>query len=289
MQKLTDEMKRILIYIMAACTLAGCGGKNKEDARPVLTVSIEPQRKMLEELVGERYRVVTLLSAGADPENFEPTMSQRIDLSESQALFTVGHLAFEPLLAREAGSGTRVVDTSLGIEVVTGTHAHAHGDVHDEADPHVWTSMRNAKVMAGNMLQALVELDPDHADEYQARYEGMSQRLDSLDRAVAATIGEGGARAFAIWHPSLSYFARDYGLHQIAVGQENREVSAAKMKDIIDEAKDDSVRVFFAQKAYDTRQAEGISAEIGARTVTIDPLAYEWETELIQAANALAR
>lgn len=281
-------MKRRLIYMMAVCALAGCGGKQNESSGPVLTVSIEPQRKMLEELVGDRYRVVTLLSAGADPENYEPTMSQRIDLSESQALFTVGHLPFEPVLAREAGSGTRVVDTSRGIEVLTGTHAHAHGEAGEEADPHVWTSLRNARVMAGNMLQALVELDPANSAEYQARYGRMTQRLDSLDGAVAAAIGEGGARAFAVWHPSLSYFARDYGLHQIAVGQENREVSAAKMKEIIDEAREDSVKVFFAQKAYDTRQSTGFTEAIGARTVTIDPLAYDWENELIQAANALA-
>lgn len=273
---------------MAACVLAGCGGSRERDDRPVLTVSIEPQRKMLEELAGDRYRVVALLGAGVDPENYEPTMTQRVDLSQAQALFTVGHLAFEPVLAREAGSETRVVDTSRGIEVVTGTHAHAHGEAHEEADPHVWTSLRNAKVMAANMLQALVELDPSNSSEYQARYAQMTQRLDSLDGVVAATIADGSSHAFAIWHPSLSYFARDYGLHQIAVGQENREVSAAKMKEIIDEARDDSVRVFFAQKAYDTRQTAGITEAIGATSVTIDPLAYQWENELIKAANALA-
>ncbi len=271
-----------------ACALAGCGGRQASDSRPVLTVSIEPQRKMLEELAGDRFRVVTLLGPGADPENYEPTMSQRVDLSESAALFTVGHLSFEPVIASSAGEGTMVVDSSAGIEVVTGTHSHGHGDDHSEADPHVWTSLRNGKVMAANMLRALEALDPDNAGEYRGRYEKMASRLDSLDAAVAASISGSGAHAFAIWHPSLSYFARDYGLHQIAVGQENREVSMGKMKDIIEEAKADSVKVFFSQKAYDSRQAAGINEEIGSRLVTIDPLAYEWENEIILAADALA-
>lgn len=272
----------------AACALAGCGGRAADDHAPVLTVSIEPQRRMLEELAGDRFRVVSLLGAGADPENYEPTMSQRVDLSESKALFTVGHLAFESVLERSAGSGTMVVDTSEGIEVLTGTHSHGHGEESDEADPHVWTSLRNGKAIAANMLKALVALDPEHAGEYRDRYGKMAARLDSIDEALASMLAEADAHAFAIWHPSLSYFARDYGLHQIAVGQENREISASKMKDIIDEAKADSVKVFFSQKAFDSRQAAGIGAEIGAETVTIDPLAYDWENELIQAANALA-
>ncbi|MDE6692987.1 MAG: zinc ABC transporter substrate-binding protein [Muribaculaceae bacterium] len=281
-------MKRLLSYITVMCALAGCGPKSQTTTdSAVLTVSIEPQRKMLEELAGDRYRVVTLLVQGADPENYEPTMTQRVDLSRSAALFTVGHLPFEDVLARSVGEGTMVVDTSEGVEVLTGTHSHGHGEGHDEADPHVWTSLRNGKTIAANMLDALVRLDPENAGEYRERYENMAARLDSIDRVLVARFEGSGDRAFAIWHPSLSYFARDYGLHQIAVGQENREVSASRIKEIISEARADSVKVFFAQQAYDTRQASTISEEMGAGLVTVDPLAYDWESEIIHAADAL--
>lgn len=269
--------------------MAACSGSRTDGDAPVLTVSIEPQRKMLEELAADRFNVVTLLGAGTDPESFEPTMSQRMAISESPALFIVGHLPFESVLARSVGKDAIVVDTSEGIEVVTGTHSHGHGETHVDADPHVWTSLRNGKVMAANMLRALVNLDPDHSDEYNARYERMMHRLDSIDLAVDSTLRSSGAHAFAIWHPSLSYFARDYRLHQIAVGQESRELSPGTMKDIIADAIADSVKVFFAQKAYDSRQAAGISAEIGAEMVTIDPMAYDWENEIMKAADALSR
>lgn len=281
-------MKRLLPCIILSCVMAACSGGRTDDT-PVLTVSIEPQRKMLEELVGDRFSVVTLLGPGTDPESFEPTMSQRVAISETPALFTVGHLPFEPLLARSVGENAIVVDTSEGIEVVTGTHSHGHGETHVDADPHVWTSLRNGKIMAANMLRALVDLDPEHTDEYNARYERMMHRLDSIDGVVDSALRNSGAHAFAIWHPSLSYFARDYGLHQIAVGQESRELSPGTMKDIIADAKADSVKVFFAQKAYDSRQAAGLSEEIGSEMVTIDPMAYDWENEIIKAAHALAR
>ena len=61
-----------------AVALWGCGGT--EDGRPVLTVSVEPQRALLESVVGDRFEVQTLLSSGANPETFEPTIRARMDV-----------------------------------------------------------------------------------------------------------------------------------------------------------------------------------------------------------------
>ena len=65
--------------------LCGCGGR--ENGRPVLTVSIEPQRALLEDIVGDRFEVQTLLTSGANPETFEPTMRARMDVDKSKAYF----------------------------------------------------------------------------------------------------------------------------------------------------------------------------------------------------------
>ncbi len=112
--------------------------------------------------------------------------------------------------------------------------------------------------------------------------------MDSIDSVVAGRLGsEGGA--FAVWHPSLSYFARDYGLEQIAVGAESKEVSPRRLKEIIDEARADSVEVFFFQREYDSRQAQTINSAIGSRLVTIDPLSYDWEGQLFLITDELAR
>lgn len=274
--------------IILSCVMAACSGGRTDDT-PVLTVSIEPQRKMLEELVGDRFSVVTLLGPGTDPESFEPTMSQRVAISETPALFTVGHLPFEPLLARSVGENAIVVDTSEGIEVVTGTHSHGHGETHVDADPHVWTSLRNGKIMAANMLRALVDLDPEHTDEYNARYERMMHRLDSIDGVVDSALRNSGAHAFAIWHPSLSYFARDYGLNQVIVGNaENKDNSVNDLRTAIDSARSTGARIFFFQKDIDSRQVSAINSELQSDEVNINPLSYQWEDEIIRIADAIA-
>lgn len=273
-------MKHFMPIILAIVLC--CCARHSDSGKPLLAVSIEPQRMMLEELAGDHFDVVSILANGANPESYDPTISQRRQAEDAKAYFAIGHLPFEATLEKSL-SGKKMIDTSAGISLLFDTHAHASGH---EADPHVWTSYRNAKIMASNMLDALVEIDPGHADEYRERYAGMALRLDSLDAVTAAALAR--HPAFAVWHPSLSYFANDYGLHQIAVGQESKEASPASLRDAIDHARADSVRVFFYQKEYDSRQAQNISDIIGSRLVTFNPLAYDWEQELTSITNALA-
>ncbi len=287
-------MKYILFIISALFIFSSCGRKSDDGGKPMLAVSIEPQRKILQDIVGDRYDVVSVLGQQSNPESYDPTMSQRMALARAQAYFTTGYLPFEPLIARSMGSGAKVVDTSVGIVPVKGTHGHHHSDdadndPHGEADPHIWTSVRNSKMIAHNMLEAMCEIDPDNASAYNTAYLALESRLDSLDSALSRQLSLLPTRSFVVWHPSLSYFARDYGLKQIAAGMENKEMSVGSMANVIKQARADSARVFFFQKEYDTRQARNLNEEIGSTIVEINPLAYDWEAQLILTADALSR
>lgn len=264
-------------------------------------VSIEPQRALLEEIVGDKYKVETVLAAGANPETFEPGMQTRLNLENADAYFVTGYLPFEQKLGANLSGSTKIVDTSKGITPVYGTHEHSHehshGDNHahghahaHNADPHVWTSVRNAGVMAANMFEFLKKTDPENEEYYRGRFEALQNRLDSLDRDFSERIGSiPGNKAFAIWHPSLSYLARDYGLEQIAVGFENKEMPASTLRKVIEEARNDSVRVFFFQNEFDSRQAETLNNELGTELIIINPMDYEWEQQLERIVSALCR
>lgn len=278
-----------MAFVGAVVSVA-CGS---HDGGNVLVVSVEPQRAILEEIVGDRFEVVTVLTPGSNPETFEPTMATRKVIDRARAFFTTGHLPFEDALTESIPDDVTVYDTSKGIEAVYGTHGHDHGheDNHhgDGADPHVWTSVRNARTIAGNMLEGIIDIDPGYADYYRERYTALDHRLDSLDKALTARFDTLNTRAFAVWHPSLSYLARDYGLEQISVGFENKEMPARQLARVLDEAHHHDVRVFFFQKEYDSRQAETLNNEMGTRLVIINPLAYDWESEIERIAGELAR
>ena len=279
-----------------------CSQREKED---VLIVSIEPQRAILEEIVGDKYEVISLLTPGSNPETFEPGMNARKKLETAQAFFSTGLLPFEERIVESLADGYTVIDTSQGIELLYGTHGHSHDSDHKgpsahgkhshsrhtDADPHVWTSVKNAMIMAENMYNAITRIDTENVSYYTERYNRLIQRLDSLDRDFATRLGSNAApvKSFAIWHPSLSYLSRDYNLEQIAVGYENKEMPASTLKKIIDEVRQDSVKVFFFQKEFDSRQAQTLNQEMQTELITINPLDYEWEKQLDGIVSALCR
>lgn len=96
-------------------------------------------------------------------------------------------------------------------------------------------------------------------------------------------------KAFLVWHPSLSYFARDYGLEQVVVGNaEHKDVALGSLREVVEHAREHEADIFFTQKDFDSRQVSAINSQIGAREVSINPMAYEWENEMLTLADALA-
>lgn len=267
--------------------------------KKIVTVSIEPQKYMLEQIVGDRLQVRCLLANGANPETYDPSMTHMMNIQKSQAFFRVGNVGFEAALIdkiHDSNPDLPIFDTSRGIDPVRGTHAHHHlrgavDAVDDElaVDPHTWTSVKNARIMARNMLDALVEIDPEGKGFYTRNYEKFDARLDSLDRAYALRLAPEAGKAFLVWHPSLSYFARDYGLEQVVTGgAEGKDMSATGLREAVENARSHNPRVFFSQKDLDTRQVASLNAEIGAREVLINPMSYDWAAEMDRIVDALA-
>lgn len=285
----------IISTAIVACALCSCQKQaDSHGSKPKIAVSIEPQRNIAEAITGDDFEIVTVLDRGANPETFEPSMSKRVAIEDCAAYLTIGAFTFEDMLLRSANRDIATINTAEGIAPVFGTHEHG-GDMHHhhnsdgDADPHLWTSARNAKIIAINIANAAAKINPGHSEIYKSRLDSLCCLIDSLDQQIAIKLSSAPSKSFVIWHPSLSYMSRDYGLRQIAVGQESKEISPRQLRHILDEAAGDSVKVFFFQKEFDSRQAETISKRIGTRLVSIDPLAYDWMEQLILIADELSK
>lgn len=263
--------------------MAGC--RQRPTSGQTLTVSIEPQRWLLEQIVGENFDVRALLGKGANPESYDPTFNDLASLESSRAYLTIGNLAFEDALTEKLRSNNPNLQIFCSSDSIPLLHA-THGDHDHGTDPHVWSSARNMKQMARNMLSAVSALDPENAVEYQANFSRLSLRLDSVDSACDSILAPVSGSTFVVWHPSLSYFARDYGLTQLSLGAEGKEHSLSNTMALINKMKDSGARVFLIQKDFDASQAEVISREV--KTSVIDPMNYDWDKELLHTARSIA-
>lgn len=291
MIKKVDTLFYIFITVLVLAGIAsGCAGSPPEQR--IVTVSIEPQRYMLEQITGDRIQVRSLLTEGANPETYDPSVTHMFNLGNSIGYLRIGNIGFEAAIIdkiRESNPNLPIFDTSSGIEPIIGTHSH-DGHAHEVVvDPHTWTSVKNAKIIARNMLAAMVQIDPENGNYYRRNCDVFMARLDSIDSAISERLSRCRGISFMVWHPSLSYFARDYQLNQIVVGSADyKDISITDIKGSIDTARKRGASIFFFQKDFDSRQVSAINSELEAKEVSINPLSYHWADEIIKIADAVA-
>lgn len=292
-------MNKILAALVALAALIVVSCVSQTTERDELTVSIPAQKWLLDSIVGDRYKVVAMLEDGSNPETFEPTMQQLMSLQNSAAYFTVGNLGFElasmPKI-KENFPTLEVIDTSKGIIPIEGTHtghACASGQnpatSSDNPDPHLWTSLSNARILARNMYETLVRMDPDGKDYYSARFKALDSGLSALNDSIAGILSPLKDKAFLVWHPSLSYFARDYSLKQISVEISGKEASPAQYRAQLDLAKKAEPLLFFTQTEFDPRQAQAIAEELNIPAAPIAVMQFDISAQIRSIANELSK
>lgn len=278
------ELTLIFLWLTVAVILLwACSPK--KTAKPAVAVSILPQRWIMKQLVGDRLDVQVMVPPGTSPEAYDPAPGDLMRLSRSAAYFMVGGLGFErawmPRFS-EQNPTMPFFDTSMGLERLADDYGH-------DVDPHIWTTPRNLAGMARNMCDALCRVFPADSALFVANCDALLRRLDEMDERIRRQLAISRARTFIIYHPALSYFAHDYGLHQIAVERDHKEPSAAMMQALVDEVCASDARVLLMQQEYDARLVETLAQETGVRVVRVSLLSEDFETELMRIVLEITR
>ena len=292
-------MKRIhcWIYLLLAIVgLSACQGK-KEGGTRTISVTIEPQRYFAEKIAGDLFQINCVTPAGQSPETYDPTPQQMVQISQSQAYFRIGEIGFEQAWMKNLQSQNPdmvVFDLSEGMELIKNEEeVHEEGEAHHHhhhgsAGPHIWTSLPRGRVIAQHTCQAFIRLGPENQEAYQAGYQRLIEEIDSTEAEMKQLLQPLAGAAFIIYHPALTYFAREFGLKQLCIELDGKEPSPAQLKQLLETATQSGAKVVFVQQEFDQKNAELIAKETGCRLVTINPLSYNWHDEMIRLATILA-
>lgn len=287
--------------IYALCSLwmlfVACGEKGEKKNQ--LAVTIEPQRFFVEKIAGEKFAVHCVVPAGQSPETYDPAPREMMRIAESRAYLRIGPIGFERAWMeniRANNPHVAVFDLSEGMTLLHDActsgageeESHHHDHHHAEGDPHIWSSIEGAKIIARNSLQALLNLDQANAPYYRANYDKLTATIEQTERQLHRLLDSIASRTFIIYHPSLTYFAQEFGLQQLVIETDGKEPSPAQLKRLVETARTNGTRIVFIQQEFDRKNAELIAQETGCRLVTINPLNYRWDEEMIRIAKALA-
>lgn len=243
----------LLALFMLVGALAGCGKQNdtnKTDKLSIVT-TIFPEYDWVREILGDKAdnaEITMLLDNGVDLHSYQPTADDIVKISDCDLFIYVGGESdgwVEDALRNAANRNMKVInllevlgDSVKTEEIVEGMQeeehehedAHAHDDAEEhehedaeeheheeEADEHVWLSLKNAKMLVRVISKALQELDPDNKDIYAANADAYVKKLSALDAEYQAAVDAASNKTilFGDRFP-FRYLVDDYGLRYYA-------------------------------------------------------------------------
>jgi len=254
------------------------------DKKTKVFVSIVPQKYFVEKIGGKYVEALPMVRPGDNPHNYEPKAQQMAELSRAKAYFAIGvpfENAWLPKLVAVNPKMAMIHTEANIVKMTMSDHASNNGKHADEAlDPHIWLSPRLVKIQADHILQGLIAVLPQHADEFKHNYQNFITELEKLDQDLTGLFKQTQGKRIMVFHPTWGYFCQDYGLIQIPIEVAGKEPKAAQVWKLVAEAKKEKIDVIFAQPEFSAKSARFIADEIGAKLIFAGALDENWEKNL---------
>lgn len=285
-------MRKILGLFTVFILMISCGDKIKSN-KPIVAVSIAPLAYIIDQIADSTVDILVTVPETTSPETYELSAKQMAQIADAQFYFAIGLIDFEQQLQKKIGSvapNTTYVNLSEGIDLLDGTcgHDHSSGDGHDHLiDPHIWLSPRLIKTMATKVTELLSQKNRDLSELYSNNLVKLIRSLDSLDASLVSKFAKLDNKSFAIVHPSLTYFARDYGLNQVSIEVDGKEPSVLKTKQVIDNLQNKGVKKILYSRQSPNAAAKQIASQIDAEIIEYDPLKRNWSDNITYLSDVL--
>lgn len=263
-------------------TMISCSSPAARQAEKSVNVSILPQKYLVDRLSDQKIQVNVVVRSGYNPETYEPTPLEIKNLESAGLYLQLCQGGFDQTWVsqlQENNSNLKVVDLSKGIALIS--EGEDHGDHHHVSgiDPHVWVSPSTMKQLLINTRDALVLNFPDDSATLNRNFTQLWKEVAGMDSLFASTLSSLKQKSFIVYHPVLTYVARDYGLTQLSIEASGKEPSVKSISELIQFARQSDIGLIFIQQEFDTRHAQLVAEETGARIVRINPLSYDWMNE----------
>lgn len=272
----------------AAILLGGCSQTASRQLDPHklnVVASFYPLYDFATKIGGDHVHAVNLVPAGVEPHDWSPK-SRDLQLLGQAQVFAYEGIGFEgwvdnALKTLKTG-GPVVVEAGKGVPLLQATEDDGHDvkntDGHAAempgADPHIWLSPANAKIIGENLKQAFIQADPAHKQDYEANYSSFAAKLDALDGKYKQQLSAVKQKRLVVSHQAFGYLCRDYGLEQMPIMglAPDAEPTAQEMKKINDFIKQNNVKTIFFEELVSDKLAKTLAKDAGVGTMVLNPL-----------------
>ncbi|MSR40302.1 MAG: manganese transporter [Phycisphaerales bacterium] len=250
-------------------TKASASGAAANTSSLTLVATTGMVADVVEQVVGNHARVITLIPAGADPHLWTPTRTDIMQLLEADALFMNG-LGLE---GRAGEAFSRVSNAGRPVCAVT---AHLpDGDLlrdpsnPNHPNPHVWMDPGLWGATALAVAEIASQLDPAHAEEFQknaVQYATEAKKVRDDAAAMLESVPSAN-RVLISSHDAFGYFGKRFGFEVRGIQgiSTESEASVSDIERLVAEICERSIPTVFIETTVSDRTIRALVDGCAAR------------------------
>ena len=279
----------VAIIVLAIGAIIGINNITKNHEKISIVATNFPAYDFARAVAGDKADIKLLIKPGAETHDFEPTPSDIIDIKNSKFFVYTGGESdewIEDILSDIDVKKTKLIKMMDSVEAVEEEtvegmeHEHEHEHEHEENeeeieyDEHVWTSLKNAQKIVNKIKDELVQISPEHKDDFEKNAEEYNEKLNKLDKEFEEIV-ENGNRKVVVFGDRfpLRYFVEDYGLKYFAAFpgcSEQTEASSKTIAFLVNKVKSEKIPVVLKIEMSNGNIARTIAEETGAKVLTFN-------------------
>ena len=251
--------------------LTACSGSSLASSRLRVVATTTVIGDIARNIAGDKADVVTLLSPGIDPHEYEPVPSDLQALAQAKIVFAngAGLETWLPKLMQSVGTQVKVQNVSDGLAL----HTLDDNGV-KVTDPHLWFDLANAIHYAEQIRDGLMTIDPANANAYRTNAETYIGKMKDLDTWVIVQINTlpTEKRLLVTNHDTFGYFAARYNFKILGTifptGGSEASPSAQQVAELVNTIKASGIKAVFTENTLNPDLANTIANEAGVNVIT---------------------
>jgi len=254
-------MRKIKLLFWVCCLLV----TTIQAQKPHVVTTVSILADMTQNIGGEHVQTSSIVPVGGDPHIYEPKPSDA-QLAAKADLILKNGLTFEGWLTELIeNSGTK----AKSVLVTAGLDPIASLTYENSADPHAWMDASYGLIYAQNIKDALIELDPEHTEAYQANFDLYAKEIAALHRYIQEQINQipEQQRVLITSHDAFQYFGRRYGLQleSILGTSTDAEAQTTDVIRLTKVIKSSGVPAVFIESTVNPKMLQQIAKDTGVR------------------------
>ncbi len=158
-----------------------------------------------------------------------------------------------------------IIEASEGIDLL---------EDEGEENAHAWMSVATYEEQVNHIAEGLAAADEKHSSDYQKHADAYVVKLDALKERQQKVAEKIKGQSVILFHEAYDYVADDYGLNVAYVLDldEERQVSAGEVADVLAAVRDDHVKYILAEELYGKSMGDTVEKETDAKVIYLDAL-----------------